>query len=194
MKHIITILVLGTLGYFGYIAYQNAQEPVQPATGTITDTYQKINNTLENTKDIAAIAGLTEQDLIDAGLSDVIDNASKEALIPEEVSNEPQELSAGDYISYNNTDLSSLEGKIVLDFSAPWCPSCRKLEKDINNSLMDIPAGVTLLKVDYDSETALKVHYGVTRQHTLVQVDQAGNMIKKWSGGNTLESIINELQ
>jgi thiol-disulfide isomerase/thioredoxin len=194
MKHIITILILGTLGYFGYIAYQNAQEPVQPATGVITDTYQKINNTLENTKDIAAKAGLTEQDLIDAGLSDVIGKAPKQALIPEEVSNEPQELSAGDYISYNNTDLSSLEGKIVLDFSAPWCPSCRKLGKDINNSLMDIPAGVTLLKVDYDSETALKVRYGVTRQHTLVQVDQAGNMIKKWSGGNTLESIINELQ
>ena len=75
-----------------------------------------------------------------------------------------------------------------------WCPSCRKLEKDINASLSDIPADVTILKVNYDSEKELKTKYAVTQQHTLVQVDQSGNIINKWSGGNTLESIIGKIK
>ncbi len=46
-----------------------------------------------------------------------------------------------------------------------------------------------------DSKTPdLKKKYGVTYQHTLVQVDAAGNTIKKWSGGNTLSSVLSMIQ
>ena len=37
----------------------------------------------------------------------------------------------------------------------------------------------------------LKKKYEVTYQHTFVQVDAQGNMIKKWSGG-ALADIIDE--
>jgi hypothetical protein len=50
------------------------------------------------------------------------------------------------------------------------------------------------LKVDYESSTELKKKYGVTYQHTLVQVDAQGNMITKWSGGNTLESLLEKIK
>lgn len=100
----------------------------------------------------------------------------------------------GLYVKYEDVNIASLNGKIVLNFHASWCTSCRRLENDIINSLIDIPSGVNLVKVNYDSEMALKNKYGITQQHTSVQVDNQGNLIKKWSGGNTLESIIIELQ
>jgi hypothetical protein len=40
------------------------------------------------------------------------------------------------------------------------------------------------LKTDYDSNNELKKKYGVTYQHTFVQIDSNGNMITKWNGGD----------
>jgi thiol-disulfide isomerase/thioredoxin len=86
------------------------------------------------------------------------------------------------------------EGKVVLFFHASWCPSCRALNSDIEANAATIPAGVTILKTDYDKETELKKKYGVTTQHALVQVDGDGNMITKWSGGSKLENVLSQLQ
>ena len=101
---------------------------------------------------------------------------------------------AGAYLNYENTTIANLEGTIVLSFYAPWCPTCRSLEGNIEENMNDIPSNLTIVKVDYDSETALKKKYGVTRQHTLVQVDQQGNKIALWTGGNTLASVVAKIQ
>ena len=98
-------------------------------------------------------------------------------------------MKSGVYLDYENVNIASLEGDIVLFFHAPWCPTCRALDADINAHLGDIPGDLTIVKVDYDSNQSLKQAYGVTSQHTLVQVDPAGNKIKLWSGGNTLTSV-----
>jgi len=58
----------------------------------------------------------------------------------------------------------------------------------------DIPANVTILDVDYDEYSDLKQKYGVTTQHTLVQVDAEGNEIAKWVGGNTLDTVLAKVQ
>lgn len=81
-------------------------------------------------------------------------------------------------------------GAVVLYFRASWCPTCRALDADIRAHQNEIPAGVTILDVDYDTYTALKQKYGVTYQHTFVQVDASGNQITKWSGGQTLASLL----
>jgi len=83
---------------------------------------------------------------------------------------------------------------VVLFFHASWCPSCRTLNTDIEKNVSMIPASMTILKADYDKETELKKKYGVTTQHTLVQVDKDGNLIKKWSGGSKLENLISQAQ
>ena len=85
-------------------------------------------------------------------------------------------------------------GDVVLFFHASWCPTCRGLSADIEKNAANIPDGLTILKTDYDRETELKKKYGVTVQHTLVQVDKNGNMIKKWSGGSKLENLVSQLQ
>ena len=101
----------------------------------------------------------------------------------------------GTYESYAPEKLAkAVTGKVVLFFHASWCPTCRALNTDIEASKSEIPGDVAILKTDYDTETELKKKYSVTTQHTLVQVDKDGNMLTKWSGGSTLESIISKLK
>jgi len=99
----------------------------------------------------------------------------------------------GVYADYSVNKVAEAKGDIILFFYAAWCPSCRTLDSDIQASLGDIPDGVTILKLDYDSETELKKRYGVRSQHTMVQVDNTGEKIQLWSGGNTLESIVSKI-
>jgi len=104
-------------------------------------------------------------------------------------------MKAGSYEAYSLDKLILAEtGDVVLFFHASWCPSCRSLNSDIENNISLIPEGVSILKVDYDKEVELKKKYAVTYQHTLVQVDKEGTLIKKWSGSPKLNNLISEIQ
>lgn len=104
-------------------------------------------------------------------------------------------MKTGSYESYSPEKLAlANNGKVVLFFRASWCPTCKALDANIKSSLNNIPEGVTILDVDYDNSTELKEKYGVTYQHTLVQVDAQGNMISKWSGSPTLSSLVSEIK
>jgi len=83
---------------------------------------------------------------------------------------------------------------VVLFFDASWCPTCKAVKKDINANLSNIPNSLSILDVDYDNSVELKKKYGVTYQHTFVQVDKDGNLIKKWSGSPTLASLVKEVK
>ena len=85
-------------------------------------------------------------------------------------------------------------GNVVLFFRAGWCPTCRTVDSDIKANMKNIPANLTILDVDYDKSSDLKKKYGVTTQHTFVQVDSKGNLIKKWTGGSTLTSIVGQVK
>jgi len=104
-------------------------------------------------------------------------------------------MNKGSYEAYSPDKIARAEtGDVVLFFHASWCPSCRGLNSDIEANMGSISEGVSILKVDYDKETELKKKYGVTYQHTLVQVDKDGNLIKKWSGSPKLSSLLSEIQ
>ncbi len=108
----------------------------------------------------------------------------------------PASAATGSYTTYSAAAVAAAAtaGDAVLFFYASWCPSCRTLEGDIKNQLTSIPAGLTIFNVDYDTSTALKQKYGVTTQHTLVQVSADGTLIKKWSGGSTLASVVAQVE
>lgn len=102
---------------------------------------------------------------------------------------------SGSYEIYSPEKLMLAEsGKVVLFFHAPWCPTCRAANTDINKNLSQIPQSVHILKTDYDSNTTLKQKYGVTYQHTFVQVDSGGSLIKKWSRSDTLSKILENIE
>lgn len=99
----------------------------------------------------------------------------------------------GEFVAYSPELLASSQStKNVLFFHASWCPTCRSLERDITANT--IPNDVTIFKVDYDSETELRKTYGVTLQHTLVQVDASGQQVSRQVGTSTLNDVIAQLQ
>ncbi len=117
-----------------------------------------------------------------------VDKTPKPQNAVAENTNESNAPVKGSYTAYDPAKLANAStGKVVLNFSAPWCPICREAESNFKAS--KTPDGLTLLKVDYDSSTALKKKYGVTYQHTFVQVDKAGNLLKKWSASTTYGDI-----
>ncbi len=84
----------------------------------------------------------------------------------------------GRYIDYSKEALAKASGTKILFFYAPWCPQCRATDKSIKNS--NLPDNLTIFKVDYDSNQALRKRYGVTIQTTFVKVDNSGNKIKSF--------------
>jgi thioredoxin 1 len=94
------------------------------------------------------------------------------------------------YVAYNAKDFAAdTSSKRVLFFAAGWCPTCRGADADIKANLKTIPKDVVIYKTDYDTETALKTKYGITRQHTFVYVNAKAEAIKKWSGGGLTEIL-----
>ncbi|MEJ1154357.1 thioredoxin family protein [Microbacterium marmarense] len=109
-------------------------------------------------------------------VDDVSDDDTSEDSADESTS-EPaaDSVTPGAYVEYSEAALASAEGTPVLFFHATWCPQCRALDEDIRASGM--PDGITILKVDYDSNQDLRQQYGVTQQTTLVELDSAGNAL-----------------
>ncbi len=79
---------------------------------------------------------------------------------------------------------------VVLFFSAVWCSTCKVLRDDIAANQQSIPNDVRILLVDFDDSTELKQQYGVVYQHTLVQVDRAGQGIARWELSRTLDDVL----
>ncbi len=112
------------------------------------------------------------------------------------VKDESAMMKAGTYESYDASKIAiaSATHHVVLFFRASWCPTCRAIDGDIKAHLKDIPESLTILDVNYDNSAELKKKYGVTYQHTFVQVDAQGNLIKKWSGSPTLSALVAEVK
>lgn len=111
------------------------------------------------------------------------------------INNPGETLTAGgSFETYSAEQVAAAPGDVVIFFHASWCPSCRALSTNIEENVASIPAGTTILKADFDTETELKKKYGVTTQHTLVQIDKDGTLIKKWSGGSRLTNLLSEME
>jgi thiol-disulfide isomerase/thioredoxin len=101
------------------------------------------------------------------------------------VESEPASTSTentGVFKDYSQETLASAEGDVYLFFHAPWCPQCRAIETDIEKQ--GVPKGVTILKVDYDTNQDLRKKYGVTLQTTFVKLDSNGNKISNYVAYN----------
>lgn len=104
------------------------------------------------------------------------------------------------YVSYSKDVLErATDKRRVLFFYANWCPICRPADADFKTNSNRIPEDVTVIRVNYnDSDTDqeekdLAKKYGITYQHTFVQIDDEGQEIKKWNGGK-LDELLENLQ
>jgi thioredoxin 1 len=99
------------------------------------------------------------------------------------------------YIQTSSDEIDTVDTeKRVLFFHASWCSTCRLLSQDIESNAALIPENLTIMNVDFDDETDLRRKYGVRIQHTLVQIDENGDEIAKWSGSPDLAAVLSRVQ
>lgn len=105
------------------------------------------------------------------------------------------QVGVGSYQPYDQAKLMTAKtGKVVLFFAADWCPTCQAADANFTSMKNKIPANLAILKVNYDTSAELKKKYGVTYQHTFVQVDANGNLITKWSNSRTVDEVVAKLK
>ncbi len=102
-------------------------------------------------------------------------------------------IKPGMYLAYDKATVDATTGTKLLFFHAPWCPQCRDIDADIQND--GVPSGVTVFKVDYDSNQTLRAKYGVTLQTTFVKIDANSEKIESFVAyeERTFDSVRREL-
>ena len=105
-------------------------------------------------------------------------------------------MSDSRYVEYSKASFDKAgNNRRVLYFYASWCPTCKPADADLEANKDRIPNDVTVIRVNYNDpetdqeEKELAKKYGITYQHTFVQIDSQGNEVTKWNGGKTDELI-----
>lgn len=152
-----------------------------------------------NTKMVETDSALTEKVSEDVMVDDAM---MDETLVAEADSKVDEKMMQknGSYAPFTSKVLvSSSETRRVLFFYANWCPTCLPADASFSERESEIPANVTLIRVNYnDTETEqaekdLAQKYGVTYQHTFVQIDSQGAEVAKWNGGQ-IEELVSKVQ
>jgi thiol:disulfide interchange protein len=106
---------------------------------------------------------------------------------------------SGSYVDYTPEALdAATTQRRILYFYANWCPTCRPVDQELTKRTSEIPEGVQIIRVNYNdtdtdnAEKALAEQYGITYQHTFVEIDQEGREVQKWNGGG-LDEILSRL-
>ncbi len=175
---VLVVLVLGGVGVF---AFMNQ-----------ADTARSKPDSMEKTE--TAMQPETKKD--DKMMAN--EAADKKADVMMDSSDEKMMKKEGAYAPFSPELLAnSTSTRRVLFFYANWCPTCKPADKSFSDNLSEIPADVTLIRVNYnDNETdraekELAKKYGITYQHTFVQIDAQGNEVSKWNGGKIDELLSN---
>jgi thiol-disulfide isomerase/thioredoxin len=116
----------------------------------------------------------------------------EESLASTDVAEAEEPSGPGSYVTfadYEADPAAYADTDVVLFFNADWCSTCKIARDNIQSDLAAIPSGLTIVVVDFDTANDLRQKYGVTVQHTFVQVDADGNELAKWSGSVTADEI-----
>ncbi len=170
-KNIKTFLVIVPIAILIFAGYQLSNKPAQPKSMMQKDTEVEKTNVAMMQKD-----------------TEVVDNSKM------------MEKSGKSYVEYSKAELdTAASNRRVLFFYASWCPTCIPADADLEANASKIPSDVTVIRVNYNDpetdmeEKELAKKYGVTYQHTFVQIDSQGNEVTKWNGGKT-EELINKIK
>jgi thiol-disulfide isomerase/thioredoxin len=101
---------------------------------------------------------------------------------PEQTTSAEPSPAAGRVVAWEDFEADPsayADSDVVLYFHADWCSECQATDAALESD--GIPAGLTLVKIDYDERTDLRQDYGVTVQHTFVLVDEDGERVDAWT-------------
>ena len=131
-----------------------------------------------------------ESDDMDSKESEPMESKESDDMASDDA--EPAAAATGAYITlaeYEGSKDMYANGDVVLFFAADWCSTCQEATENLEADPAAIPAGLAIVRVDYDNSDDLKKKYGITVQHTFVQVDADGNEVAKWTGSVTADQI-----
>ncbi|NCN06651.1 MAG: redoxin domain-containing protein [Candidatus Pacebacteria bacterium] len=124
--------------------------------------------------------------------TEIVDESmeKKDASAPASPVMESEKMMNQQYMEYSPEQIiATTDKRRVLYFYANWCPTCAPADKDFRENFSQLPEDLVVLRVNYnDSDTdgaekELAKKYGVTYQHTFVQIDAEGEKITVWNGG-----------
>lgn len=162
---IIGIVVL--IASIGYFATQDRGGKQESAANTSAETREQVNT----------LPAANETETVSPEVSDI------------------EVASTGVYLPYSAEAIATSDAEhILLSFSATWCPSCRALDADITKNADSIPKGVEIYKVDYDTSAELKRKYGVTTQHSIIEINKNGEAQSPISHPATLNAVIKTIK
>ncbi|HMQ01825.1 MAG TPA: thioredoxin family protein [Candidatus Doudnabacteria bacterium] len=164
-NYIWAIIIVAILLVGGFLMYNN-----RPNSEVATDQTVTQPTETENMMEGGAMMGPAENEVMSES------PGSQQAV-----------QKSGSYQNYSSATLQSEHAagnKVVLFFHAPWCPFCREADSAFSSNEDKIPSGVTVLKIDYDSNSELRKKYGITTQHSFVQINPDSELVTKWIGGD----------
>lgn len=125
-----------------------------------------------------------------------MDSETNEATMDKTMQKSDDKMMTSGYVNYSKDSLDNAKSqRRVLFFYASWCPICKPADADLKANINNIPKDVSVIRVNYNDpetdsdEKDLAKKYGVTYQHTFVQIDSQGKELAKWNGGKTAELL-----
>jgi len=177
---LIILIVLIAGGAIGYSVVSNNKKEVLPETKMMED--------VDETSLMMDDKEASEDEVMMEDKEDKMMGSEDEVMMEE----------SGKYLEYDSSVLADNEDRRrVLFFYANWCPTCKPADLNFSKNEDKLPENVVLIRVNYsDTETdaeekALAEKYGITYQHTYVEIDAAGDVVKKWNGGALDELLTN---
>ena len=115
--------------------------------------------------------------------------------------NPPKETSnSNKYVEYSRAAYDeSAHQRRVLFFYADWCSTCRPADASLQKNVDRFPNDLVVIRVNYNDnatdqeEKELAAKYGITYQHTFIQVDVQGNVVTRWNGGE-IDQLLSKIQ
>ena len=157
-----------------------APNPIAPDTTETQTQNQQEESTSQN---VTASIEVTEPtDDVNAMMEEGTEAETTTDETPKERVSAKVAMNETIYKALNASERESMHGSepYLLFFHATLCPTCRKMDGDINAQLASFPEGTKILKADYDTEDALKDEYNVRVQSTVVVLDANGEVV--WQG------------
>lgn len=173
----VVIFIIGVGYFFTHSEDSVRQESVVLSTA---DEMEKVSDDVES--DMSTASTVTTEDLE----IEMAEEMMEKDTMPAETMKK-----AGVYKAYDADMVASNDAEhTLLFFHAAWCPSCRALDADIAQHAGTIPENVVIYKVDYDTATDLKRKYGITTQHSLIEIDSNGEAVGSISHPRTLKDVL----
>lgn len=116
----------------------------------------------------------------------------EEKVMKDEMAKDETIKSTWGYKAYS-ADMVWTSQNVVIFFHAIWCPSCVAADKALSWENFEW-TDTLVLQADFDSSTELRKKYWVTSQHTFVQIDTKGELVKKWVWWRSLSDIEEKLK